>query len=293
MGLLIAYILGLLTPIKKLPQRAEGGISPTTNSKEENEGGDSLSAFEPQVIPTPTNVKDSCHCCHHKTPLWKIILDWLTFLGVVGTVAAATWYACITQGMWKEMQTQTDLSRKALFASVRNFKLDERAWVIPSLPPGQNAGNNPQGFTLVDFMVVNPGKTQARDVHALVMITTVGERDSLSFDLTEAWPEDIGFLGPNMPQHYGVPLTHLLPNGRRGGVIWSDIREQVNAGRLYVFGYGQVTYRDIFNSRLHTVRFCKFLEGIFVTKSLRRPLLKEQCDNYNRGEEEESEDDPH
>jgi len=61
-------------------------------------------ALAPDIQPPPQTAKYACECCHHKTPGWKITLEWLTFLAAVSAAVATGIYASITHSMWKEMQ---------------------------------------------------------------------------------------------------------------------------------------------------------------------------------------------
>ena len=279
MGLLIAYILGLLTPIKKPPQRAEGGISPTTNSKQENEGGDSLPAFKPQVIPTPTNAKDSCYCCHQKTPLWKIILDWLTFLGVVGTVAAATWYACITHEMWKEMQTQTKIQRQASINS-------ERAWVGLDGPIKTEALQATPKFVIGGhYEIKNFGHGPALKVFpsAVPVWDSEGNVDYMNVaESSCAGP--IEFATGTLPHPPGTPnpapgpMGYTLFPGQSHPEEVGPWQGQAVPPLKHFWFIGCVAYLDQFKS-LHWTRFC--VESPFTIPNPTKDTPLQFCALYN------------
>lgn len=74
-------------------------------------------------VPQPVKVSDTtCKCCHHKTPWWKVLLDWLTFFAAISAAGAATWYACITRNMWGEMKTSNYLAKT-------QWEAEHRPWI--------------------------------------------------------------------------------------------------------------------------------------------------------------------
>jgi hypothetical protein len=136
MELLIAYILGLLTAIQKPSKDSKSSITPNTKTKYENDGREVLPALQAQIPPTPQTTEQSCKCCHHKTPRWKILLDWLTFIAALAAAAAATWYACITNGQWQtakdslEAQTRPwiEIVQPPELQVVEENRLDNGSW---------------------------------------------------------------------------------------------------------------------------------------------------------------------
>ncbi len=161
MDLLIAYILGLLTAIQKPSKKSEGGVSPTTKPEQENDGRNVLSSSHPQVVPTPQTTRQSCECCHHKTPRWKVVLDWLTFLAAVGAVAAAIWYACITRKMWSEVRSQSRTAQQQL-------ELSQRPWI--KITDIRTSGDSPI-FGALSFQAVGPYPSMP-DVHEQITLQT-------------------------------------------------------------------------------------------------------------------------
>jgi len=101
--------LGLAWVVSKFrtpKQQAITSIPPKTNPHDETDRPDQFRALSLQVPPSPGNTDETCKCCHHKTPWWKIALDVGTFLGVVV-------YSIITYHMWREMQSQTSVQQEA------------------------------------------------------------------------------------------------------------------------------------------------------------------------------------
>lgn len=102
-------------------------------------------------IPRPANVSDAaCKCCHHKTPRWKVLLDWLTFFAAISAVGAAIWYACITHDMWKDAN--------------RNFIADQRAWVGLDDPVIAKSIDYSQKQIELSTKISNFSKTPAKQI---------------------------------------------------------------------------------------------------------------------------------
>jgi hypothetical protein len=113
-GLISGFLLSLFTSkFKTPPQKSVDRISPKDQTNTESEETQPLPYLPSQIPPAPSNSENSCHCCHHKTPRWKIVLDVLTLLVTAGAFVAAAIYAGISYEMWKEMQTQTINSERA------------------------------------------------------------------------------------------------------------------------------------------------------------------------------------
>jgi hypothetical protein len=121
MGYLIAYLFGFVTALKPT-QGPINSVYRGSGSDRRNEGAADSSALAPQIPPAEGDAEGTCRCCHHKTPWWKVMLDTLTFLAAAGAAVAAIYYAVVTRGMWKQMQTQTKTAQQQLESS-------DRAWI--------------------------------------------------------------------------------------------------------------------------------------------------------------------
>jgi hypothetical protein len=112
MNLFIAYLLGLLSAL--VPRdRSNRGVNPTGRTGEEK------SPMLPQR-------------CHHKMPLWKIVLEILSVIGILAGAGAAGYYAWVNKKMWQEMRTQTTTAQTQL-------ELSERPWIkiVDAAPTGE------------------------------------------------------------------------------------------------------------------------------------------------------------
>jgi hypothetical protein len=208
------------------------------------------------------------------------------------TLAAIVVYAVLVYFQWQEMNfannvstSQFRVARQQFQGANKNFRLDERASISPIFPPKQTGEGPTVGGTWVSVSIENTGKTDARNVHGLFIVTTVEKGGDLGFDYKEAYPVDLGFFPPGLTNHYGIPLTRLLPDGKRGGMVLSGVTDQIRSGDLYIFGYGKLKYQDIFGEEIHYVKFCQLLEGSFVSPTTAGfgsdPLLQ-RCNKYNR-----------
>jgi len=76
-------------------------IAPKSQPDEQNNRFDRLmTPVAPKISPTPPDTENACKCCHHKTPLWKIVLDVGMLLATPGAFIAAAIYASISYRMW-------------------------------------------------------------------------------------------------------------------------------------------------------------------------------------------------
>ena len=101
----------------------------------------------------------------HNSTRWAA---WVTAIATGGAVFAATWYAVITHGMWKEMQTQTGIAKQ-------QFEISEKPWVAgyswqvyvsipkPDTFPPEMVGDITAN-SQVEIRVKNFGKTPALNV---------------------------------------------------------------------------------------------------------------------------------
>ncbi|HEV2402250.1 MAG TPA: hypothetical protein VGS27_35300 [Candidatus Sulfotelmatobacter sp.] len=257
MGYLVAYVLGIFTAVQKAPETAISAISPTAK---------------------PANSKD--------TPRWKILLEILTALAIIA-------YTFVTYGIFVQQTDatnfagrQAELSRKALNETIKNFVVDERAWVVARIPDLPAPSSSP------DFRVDNIGKTIAMDVKGTVLIDVLPTERKFDFsEHVRGFPINLRLLNPKDQITFGVHMTEKIPNtNRRAGVEWTDKRNEAkNRGEIVVLGYGELSYRDIFSPKRHYVRFCRVLESHLVTRVSdsgvpELPAIWKQCEKENTSE---------
>jgi hypothetical protein len=123
-----------LSKFKTPPHQSINSIAPNADSEDENNKPRNLPPLQSQIPPSPTNAENTCKCCHHKTPWWKIALEIGVFAATVAAVVAPSVYARITYKMWQGMQSQTKTARQQL-------ELSERPWI--KIIDVKTLGNNP------------------------------------------------------------------------------------------------------------------------------------------------------
>lgn len=260
----------------------------------------------PQVPPSIAHKPERSYSNPDPTPPWKIVLE-------IGAVAVGIVVACIYYGQLKVMQGQlgeivkqfpeiqksakaardsADLSRQTLVETVSNFRTDQRAWLAPEFikEPEQI---NQSGLAIENLSVGNSGKTQALQVHGQMMVMVIPkETKHLPFAGARTMPFNPSVIyAGRLPQVYGVPIYRQLANGRLGGVTWDQINPQLRGtDQAFLFGYGKISYYDIFGNTKHVVTFCTMLVGGFAQTKVGEPLsganLRQQCSDYNRAYDE-------
>jgi hypothetical protein len=224
--------------------------------------------------------------------IWAIFKGALEAVGIVAVIA----YTVVTYQIWNETidatnfsARQTELARKGLNETVKNFVVDQRPWVSVVFPPGQNYPVNPLGLANPAFTVSNVGKTQAVTVRvdgAAIVVETTEKR--VPFNDYKGIPIEIGVLFPNTPRTNGIPVVRRVKSGGWGGVKWDNVIPEVRNRQVFIFGYVNVRYYDIFGKIVHRTKFCQMLEGDYLGDKFKIavPDLVRQCENYNRAYDE-------
>jgi hypothetical protein len=170
-------------------------------------------------------------------------------LVVISVVAAA---AAAVQTYLLELSLEA--TNRALTASVEGSQSDQRAWIaIESMDITQLEAHKP---LTTEVRILNTGKTVALDLHypGAVLASPV-PLDIDTFEKSESMP------------HTSVPLTAggLFPNvgetipAATSAPLTSEEAEAIKIGRMRVYDFGEISYKDIFH-RAHTTQFC----GVYV-----------------------------
>jgi hypothetical protein len=227
------------TPTEKTINSTDQKITPERKS-------DNSQNLPPQIPLPLSNAVDSCKCCHHKTPWWKILLD-------VATLVVLFVYACTTFNMWREMQK------------------DRRAWV--GIQGFQCTGCAPvesNAFVINGFsgVIQNTGKTPALK---LILKRTIKPKK---------WDEPPP--NPTIDSEYEFPIPADIPADQAARIrknMDEEIKRQteviaLSPNSIYTFGYdgtripigrfrqtyvyiiGKITYSDVISNVQHTTTFC-------------------------------------
>jgi hypothetical protein len=200
---------------------------------------------------------------------------WRGFKGafeIVGIIAVIL-YTGVTYEMWQESRDttnfvarQTELARKGLNETVKNFRTDERAWVgIAGMKPDQ-----PNQFpysTTFTWLYKNYGKTPATEVVTTDNAHVYGEH----FPDHPLYESKI----PSPEFNSRVTLFPGQQNGLDGSsYVCQQHIDEIKGGGKWCYTYGIITYKDEFGVK-HTTHFC-YRHGI-------NPLGRSSdlCDTYN------------
>jgi len=186
-------------------------------------------------------------------------------------------YTLVTWNIWGEQADATNFAgiqarkaRETLNEATKNFRVDERAWLVPAFQHKINPSYQTRlgSNTISGFQYENRGKTPAKNISGRVVISAQNPDDIFDFSTyAKGMPIRLGALVPGGVEEMGINLTKLSPEGRRAPIDWNDeLRQEVYHGKIVIVGYGEITYFDIFNKKPHFVRFCRILEAAVSVK---------------------------
>jgi hypothetical protein len=282
-------ILDVLSRLRKDFEGQTQAISAYTNTQQEQRNAKTVVETELRT-PVPISVQAETK---ERDSNWKKVKTSAEILGIVGALA----YAFIAYQTWKEVMRQTDqtaiatrqargdAARQLLFAEYQ-LRTDERPWLAQEFMK-QSMPVNVDGLAIANLAIRDVGKTQAVRVRAkasVVVITSDTKR--IPFDsATEVGVNPTVIYPSSDPAIYGIPVVRRLPNGLWGGVTWTEITPALHVDDAFLFGFGSISYRDVFGLSTHVQTFCVMLVGGFRPTRVRQPLsgatLRQQCAEYN------------
>ena len=185
--------------------------------------------------------------------IWVAIKGPLEVLGIFAVVA----YTVVSYNIWQEQadatnaaSRQAELSRKGLNETLKNFAVDERAWIYIS---GLNLETPQVGQPITaQIWIKNSGKSPAKLTKGPISL----------------WPSETPLNRVHdVPAERHNPLSMLFPEITYGPDLISTPhganKAQVDAygqKRLWVYVYGRIGYLDIFGKH-HTTSWCGVANG--------------------------------
>ena len=189
--------------------------------------------------------------------IWRVFKGALETVGIV----AVCLYTVVAYQQWQEatdatnfVARQTELSRKGLNETTKNFRMDERSWIgIEGFSPSPLVPN--QKF-VASGKVTNSGKTPALDVK--ITTTTHFSDEPVNIakyarsperDKGKGKPRSVAVFFPGMVKYaiggsdFPLPQTAIERITKTGG-----------EGK-FVYIFGEITYKDIFGEA-HLTTFC-------------------------------------
>ncbi len=276
-------LFGLFLSRLETPQRQPvDSLSPKVEPQNKNDSEQIRSSLLSESPPSPQTAEQTCKCCHHKTPKWKIFVDWTMLLATTGAFIAAAIYAGLSRHMWHEMQNQTCVQREATINA-------ERAWIGLEEPPQVEVSSLKQKtYTAqIHMNIKNFGKGPALNVFTdsrMALHGHVEETLAISCDLISPF---VG-LHPNRPVSSNEDITKhqwgqlIFPNQQLVTAI-STAGESANVLGQEVFIVGCIVYKDQFEHP-HWTKF-SFSTGAYLTNVVRdaesfRHLYISSANNY-------------
>jgi hypothetical protein len=190
---------------------------------------------------------------------------WIELIAVAGGI----FYAVVTYCIFSD--------------SHRNFIIDQRPWIVgqPSqiiLVVGQPI--------LQPSVVINTGKTPARDLNMFFKMEVVNSQDSPSFSYSSADSQNMKFsiMYPNeghpvfLSVVQEVPGTHALTNL----VLTQDLFDRYNNREIAFVIYAKIEYWDVFRVH-HSGTWCGSSYNWGPNPSKSPPALQ-KCSEYNNAD---------
>jgi len=220
-------------PIQQ-PVEAKGQQAATAKKNPEAKGNRSL---PPNVVPSPKHQAESCHCKPDMTPLWKIILE-------CGAVAVGIIVAIIYYAQWHAMD--------------ESLKIDQRAWLKPSVGPPWDKTENWSGSLdnlekiEIPLTLKNIGKTPATGVIIDTSIEVLGfdEQPKFRSEGYTYYHVTMNLIYPEDQQPFNAGLLPGTPPGP--GIASLPItldpatREALKKGDKYLVVIAEGDYSDSF-----------------------------------------------
>ena len=194
----------------------------------------------PQVRPYPTSIKEGCRCESRRSPAWKAILEWATF--IVATVGLYVFYS-----QWKAADAANRISAS-------NFTAAQRAWLGTDLLKSNiSLPNKVTDHIEWHFAVQNYGNSPAMNVRG----------HSRLYIIPGPTPYWNNYLNRSVdglePEFFGSPIfptQSIFHEGKSGEAIDATTLSDIKAGKRYVVIIGKLFYDDIFG-KSHTTQFCR------------------------------------
>ena len=199
------------------------------------------------------------HVTINAVPRIDVKRDWLDYatliVGILLIVVGAATGAIIGY-----QAVQTKVAAQAARLNARALMNAERAWmsVAPvQLNPAFGAGdaNNPQYRLAVGMNISNTGRTPARILRSTLLYAWTDNSWPLPFTPVYL-PEEITIHSGLLLMPNSQPIAHIAFL-KPFDVLTVEQVEAVKDRKAFVYAYGFVEYRDVFDEKVvHETRFC-------------------------------------
>jgi hypothetical protein len=239
------------------------------------------------------------HTHDNQSSATQTSIKWATWVAAWGAWAAfiaASVYAGIAASQLRQMRTATKaatdavtearLSRQqsiqAFNATVDQFRLDQRAWLVPGFT-GTHIDNS--GYVRQDARINNNGKTPATNYHAEFMIVPVSPNNIPRFDFP---PWEYSANGPLIFPNTNFPFSFGVTQGSPGNPTHAEPMQidkpRFDKGELLLLVYGRITYDDVFG-RHHFVHICSPQRTQYIVVYFSTPASR-ACAAYSQIDQE-------
>jgi hypothetical protein len=255
MGMLIAYVLGILTATKPAP----------TSQKCDHLPNGPFSVISIPPAPTEEEKAQQKKRRRRKTILYRV---------QIGSLAVLFIYAVVTTLIWRANTRVAEDTHQSVVNADRNFRIDERAWMAFKFMEGNLTLTLDKSF-LVPTELVNVGKTPAKNVHGNIVVGVFKKGEPLDFTYTQGHA------------NYGVQAGTIFPTGKidesfeaiRHGpknaepiIFTALLKDELFNAKSFIVVHGKITYNDVFGKE-HWTTYCRYV--------FHPDLISEECTRYN------------
>jgi hypothetical protein len=193
---------------------------------------------------------------------------WVTAGVTFLAFGAAAYYACIARKQLSALNQQIEHAD-------RNFRIEQRAWIGFSFVPGNLTFTIHKPF-LVPTLLINSGRTPAKDVSGRIVVGIIGRGQPIDFSYAPGHA------------HYEISAGTIFPNGQfqesfegiehgadhaQAILIEKPLLNAILSSEKLVVVHGRITYSDVFGQQ-HWTTYCRIVSN--------PSLIPPDCMSYNR-----------
>jgi hypothetical protein len=211
--------------------------------------------------------------------IWHVLKAALEAIGILAVIA----YTWVAYHQWQETidatnfsARQTEVSRKGLNETIKNFRVDERAW-IEAMPDTPHFVLGRQ--ITVGGKLENRGKTPALRVEGEYAASVVRTSEVPDFQAKRPiiHSEDRIIFQGRTPASMDFRAWQGIDPHFKPIIMTRSLLADLQAGKSEILLWGKVTYDDIFGKR-HKYKFC-YVRPLII-KMGEDPLYR-ACSEYN------------
>jgi hypothetical protein len=293
--------------LRPLLSKLDRALDKQTEAIRENTKAKNISQPPAQQVTSTVNLPESVEIHHRKDEAAEqknyqrlsLFLSFVTFLAVAG-------YAGLVYFQYLEMINATGVaqttvnearhsrlqSERALNATIKQFRLEQRAWLTtvfiqtriePASPILQQQADI-MGYVKQSAKIENVGKTPASKFRCEFMIIPAKVSEIPRFEYPNwKYTADSPQLFPSEPFNFVIPMNqasgdqiHAEPKP-----VDRDTLKGIHDGSIVLLVYGIVRYQDVFRVD-HSVHICATQKGLQQQPMIVSTTASKACVNYNQ-----------